>query len=171
MKQMSLFGGPTGASNINNFTVTYWKLYVDGAARNNPGPAGAGICLFKNDCLTYKQGFYLGSKTNNQAEYLALLLGIFFLRKNIGANDLALINSDSLLMVKQIEGLYKVKNPDLKIFHTLARTMLQGLRYDVAHVPREENELADEMANAGIDKKIALPQDFLALLSCHEIVL
>ena len=61
----------------------YWKLFIDGASRNNPGPAGAGLALFKDDEPAEMRGFYLGTKTNNQAEYFALLLGIFYLKKQV----------------------------------------------------------------------------------------
>src|ERR1700736_5606512 len=88
MKQMSLFSFPEKSNPEkphNNpphlsADVVKWQLFVDGAARNNPGPAGAGIYILKNGTPFIKQGFYLGSKTNNQAEYLALVLGLCQLR-------------------------------------------------------------------------------------------
>ena len=102
MKQLSLFDDCV-------FTVTkqtkkglHWKLFVDGASRKNPGKAGAGIYLVKEDKSILKKGFYLGTKTNNQAEYLALILGIFYAKKYMAKNDMLTIFSDSELLVKHM---------------------------------------------------------------------
>lgn len=147
----------------------HWKLYIDGAARKNPGPAGAGIYLTKNDKSVKKAGFYLGSKTNNQAEYGALLIGLYFLKQHIEIDDHADIISDSQLLVRQFKGEYKVKHPELKPLHLLAKQMLHGITHSISHVLREHNEIADEMANHGIDEKKKLPAEFLALLKQHDI--
>ena len=72
-KQMALFD----TINVSNDKSAVWKIYSDGASRGNPGPAGAGACVIEGDTVIAKDGVYLGSKTNNQAEYLALLLGLF----------------------------------------------------------------------------------------------
>ena len=66
--------------------VVSWRLFIDGASKNNPGPAGSGFVLFKNKEIICRQGFYLGTKTNNQAEYYALVLGIFFAKKYMQKN-------------------------------------------------------------------------------------
>lgn len=148
-----------------------WKLYIDGAARNNPGPAGAGIYIIKNNEFFLKNGFYLGSKTNNQAEYVSLLLGLFLLKPHVHKHDAVLIISDSLLLVRQIKGEYKIKNPELRLLHGVAIHMLHEMQYECCHVLREDNKEADKMANFGIDKKNPVPQPFLALLRQHEITL
>jgi ribonuclease HI len=166
MKQLSLFDRPHKKEEIYN----HWKLFIDGAARNNPGPAGAGIHLVKNDRSFKKLGFYLGKKTNNQAEYGALLIGIYFLKQYIDPNDHVDIISDSELLVKQFKGEYKVKHPELKPLHLLAKSLLQDMTYSISHVLREHNKVADAMANKGIDEKKALPADFLTLLKQHELV-
>jgi ribonuclease HI len=147
----------------------HWRLFIDGAARKNPGPAGAGIYLCKNDKPIVKKGFYLGSKTNNQAEYAALLLGLYFFHEHDGVADHLDIFSDSELLVKQFKGEYRVKHPELLPLHLLAKKMLQGVHFSIAHVMREKNEIADEMANAGIDKKVSLPTGFITLLEKHAI--
>jgi len=147
----------------------YWKLFIDGASRNNPGPAGAGIFLLKNDELVVKKGFSLGLKTNNQAEYLALLIGIFYLKKNMCKEDIAIIISDSQLLVRQMLGEYKVKNPDLRSLFRLSNQLLSGINYNIAHVLRYENKDADKMANVGIDKGKKLPKDFIDVLHDNEI--
>lgn len=160
------------ASHIkHHHTHASWKLYVDGAARNNPGPAGAGVYLVKNDELFLKKGFFLGSKTNNQAEYLALLLGIYLLKPHVHSHDTLLIISDSLLLVRQIKGEYKIKNTELRLLHAIALHMLHQMRYECCHVLREDNKEADKMANFGIDKKNPVPDSFITLLRQHEVIL
>ncbi len=160
---------PDQPRNKRKKTYNHWKLFIDGAARNNPGPAGAGIYLTKNDKTVKKVGFYLGKKTNNQAEYGALLIGAYYLLANIEPDDHADIISDSQLLVRQFKGEYKVKHPELKPLHMLAKQMLQDVTYSISHVLREHNLVADEMANKGIDEKKKLPAEFLALLQQHDI--
>lgn len=168
MKQLNLFDtNSVQASSLKE--VDYWKLFVDGAARNNPGPAGAGLCILKDEKAFLKKGAYLGKKTNNQAEYLALLLGLFYIKKNMHADDFLLIVSDSQLLVRQLEGKYRVKEPHLKPLYDVAKGMLSEINYDIAHVLREENAAADEQANKAIDKKTKPPAEFLTLLGRYEI--
>jgi len=149
--------------------VPVLKLYIDGAARNNPGPAGAGIYITRQGKLVEKKGFYLGSRTNNQAEYFALLLGIYFLKLHCTEHDLITIISDSQLLVRQFKGEYKIKHPELKPLHALAQTMLKGIHYTIEHVMREDNMHADAMANIGIDKRIAMPAPFKKLLATNGL--
>jgi ribonuclease HI len=169
MKQLHLFDQPSSDIQQSSPLVTYWKLAVDGAARNNPGPAGAGLCIKADDVVVEERGFYLGKKTNNQAEYYALLLGLFFLKNHIKFNDPVLIISDSLLLVRQVQGAYKVKAPELQPLHAVAKTMLKGMSYTIEHVMREYNTQADEMANKGIDDKIAVPDEFKDMLRSYEL--
>ncbi len=145
-----------------------WQLFVDGAARNNPGPAGAGIYLTKNQAKNYANGFYLGHKTNNQAEYLALLIGLIIAVPKV-SNDHLQIVSDSLLLVNQIKGIYRVKNAELQILHQKVMRLLNLISYDVKHVLREHNKHADEMANLGIDQQIAITPEIKAQM--HEAIL
>jgi len=151
--------------------VHYWKVFFDGASRNNPGPAGAGLYILKDGKPFLKNGFYLGIKTNNQAEYLGLLLGVFYAKKQMAPCDILLIISDSQLLVRQMEGVYKVKNPELRPMFQLANRLLSGINYSVLHVLRDENKDADEMANIGIDKKNKLPKDFVDMLHENQIIL
>ena len=146
-----------------------WKLFVDGASRNNPGPSGAGMYIEKNGILEIKEGYYLGIKTNNQAEYLALLFGLFILEDHISSHDEVHVISDSQLLVRQLTGIYKVKQPHLQPLHVLCKKYIQRLRATVAHVLRDENTQADAMANYGIDCKNIPPQKYIALLQAHEI--
>lgn len=148
-----------------------WKLFIDGASRKNPGFAGAGIYLIKQDEQIYKKGFYLGMKTNNQAEYMALLLGIFYAKKYIVPEDTLYIFSDSELLVKHMKGEYKIRSLELKQLFDLAFVLLTNVRYSFCHILREYNTAADAMANEGIDKRIKPTEEFLKLLRVHDIVL
>lgn len=135
-----------------------WELFVDGAARNNPGPGGAGIYLRKNDKNELKKGFALGSRTNNEAEYLALLIGVIIASEKMQPGDALFINSDSELLVKQIKGIYKVKKPQLQIIFKVAIRYLSKLDYTIQHVLRAKNSIADKLANQGVDRQTPVPE-------------
>lgn len=156
MKQLELFVQPSARQSLQE-TPNMWELYVDGAARNNPGPAGAGIYILKNGEPVVREGFYLGSKTNNQAEYLALIIALVIVTDRMEPEDTISIVSDSELLVKQIQGSYKVRQPELQKLHAQALRLLEPLYYHIRHVLRENNPVADELANHGIDKKNPLP--------------
>lgn len=145
-----------------------WKLFVDGAARNNPGPAAAGIYLTHLGQPALSHGFYLGHKTNNQAEYLALLIGLILVKSKIGDEPLQII-SDSLLLVNQVAGIYQVKNPQLRILHHKIVELLKTTNYTIKHVLRAQNQHADALANQGVDERIPLPADLQRKLAQHEI--
>ncbi len=145
-----------------------WVLFVDGAARNNPGPAGAGFYLLKNGKSVEEQGMFLGKKTNNQAEYLALLLGVYYAQRHMGPTDTLLIKADSQLMVRQVQGIYRIKNKVLARIHSSIRKMLDALDFKIEHVRREHNKVADKLANAGIDRKIRVPKELLLVWPIYE---
>ncbi|MGC2310145.1 MAG: ribonuclease HI family protein [Candidatus Babeliaceae bacterium] len=140
-----------------------WHLFIDGAARHNPGQAGAGVYLLKDNEPVIKKGFYLGIKTNNQAEYLALLLGLYFAKKQLSSDESVIIYSDSELLVKQMHGVYRVKNPELRVLFDCAHTYRPFFSFSLHHILRHKNTIADELANKGIDKKVSLPADFLSV--------
>lgn len=144
---------------------TVWKVYVDGAARNNPGPAGAGICIYKNGVIALQERAYLGIRTNNQAEYCALLCGLQLVKPLVQLHDRVHIISDSQLLVRQILGSYRVKDVVLKKLHQRVSSLLNGLSFDVMHVNREENSCADSLANEAIDQKAPIPKTCVELLS------
>ena len=172
MEQLSLFAKqPTDTVPVEVPEKHHWTLFVDGASRNNPGPAGAGIYLLKDSEKVHKKGFFLGSKTNNQAEYLALLIGLFLVKNEMAAHDTLRVVSDSQLLVRQIKGEYRVKNALLKPLHALASTWTKECDAHIVHVLRTENTHADAMANHGLDKKVPLPPAFVACLNNHEITL
>lgn len=127
-------------------------LYADGAARGNPGPAGAGYLLKDDEGNVAFEGCrYLGEKTNNQAEYLALTEGLVKAIE-MGVGEL-LISLDSELIVKQIKGEYRVKNDGIKPLFKRVKELLEKFgSYSIKHIPREKNKDADRLANKAIDE-------------------
>jgi len=142
-----------------------WKLYTDGASRCNPGPSGIGFSLLEGDNVVCEQGFFVGTKTNNQAEYMALLVGIFFAKEFMQQSDTLAIFADSQLLIRQMNGQYRVRDPQLQIMQKMAKDLLSGYNYSFCHIYRDKNCRADELANRGIDKKIPLPKKFVDLFS------
>jgi ribonuclease HI len=139
---------------------------IDGGARGNPGPAGIGVLLEEKGGARDEYYAFIGTTTNNVAEYAALLvLAVLSLKR--GATELT-IHSDSELLVKQMEGTYRVKNPRLQVLHAAARRLLAGIpRVILRHVPREENRDADRLANRAMDERDSsepLPREITALL-------
>lgn len=140
----------------------FWHLFIDGAARGNPGPAGAGVVITKNNRLIKRYGYFLGQKTNNQAEYLAFLIALFLITEQFHIKKNVTIFSDSELLVRQIQGAYRVKNQLLLDLYNRAKQLTKDIDYKMKHIPRSENSYADAMANIGIDKKNKLPDQFFA---------
>lgn len=136
-------------------------LHADGAARGNPGPAGIGAVLTDESgrtVATLAQG--IGVATNNQAEYRAVIEGLRLAAER-GAKSV-LVRSDSRLLVEQLAGRFRVKNPTLQRLHGEAQALARDIgRVDFEHVPREENADADALANEGVDAWLAGPgRDF-----------
>lgn len=128
------------------------KLFADGGSRGNPGPSSAGFVLFDMDGnVVKKDGVYLGITTNNQAEYHALKTGLEG-AKLLGASEVE-VYMDSLLVVNQMKGLFKVKNRDLwPIYESIKEYASQFKRITFNHVPRELNKEADAMVNQILDE-------------------
>ena len=127
-------------------------LYTDGASRGNPGDAGAGAVLVDaGGTVVATAKKYLGTCTNNEAEYRALILGLEeALKRKIRRLNIRL---DSELIVRQIEGTYRVKNKNLQGLMKEVRKLLSFLDgYSVAHVERSFNSAADRLANQAIDE-------------------
>lgn len=127
-------------------------IHSDGAARGNPGPAGAGAVLMdENENVIAEVCRYLGDDvTNNQAEYRALLLALEEAAKKKPTR--LRIYSDSELMVRQIKGEYKVKNEGIKPLFRDAVVLLKKIgNYTIEYIPREKNKRADKLANLAID--------------------
>ncbi len=128
-------------------------LYTDGASRNNPGEAGAGIFILRDGKPVDKIARYLGTTTNNIAEYQAAIIGLEHCVK-LGASSVRL-HADSELMVKQLNGQYKVKNEGLRPLYQKVRELIAKIgRVEVQYIPREMNKEADALANKAIDEKI-----------------
>ena len=129
------------------------ELFVDGGSRGNPGPSGGGFVVFRGVDKVLEGSEYYGEKTNNQAEYLALrtaLREVYSRFPDLGVRCFM----DSQLVVEQMKGNYKVKNANLKpLYEEVNRIAEQFKSFSIEHVEREQNELADEMANKAMDRK------------------
>ena len=126
--------------------------YIDGGARGNPGPAGYGFRIERPDgTLLEEFGAAIGVATNNVAEYQGLIAALNWARAH--DEPAVHIRSDSLLLVQQMLGNYKVKNPGLQPLHTRARLLsLEIGRVTFEHIPRAQNAHADRLANAAMDE-------------------
>lgn len=152
--------------------LSYLVAHSDGGARGNPGPAGYGVVL-EDQSGKKIAGLseYLGHQTNNVAEYQGLIAALEYAVAN-GHKALKLI-SDSELLVKQIKGIYKVKNLALQDLHARAKELIGQLEwFSIGHALREHNVEADRLANEAMDKGMgrarpapvpaarAMPQEF-----------
>ncbi len=127
------------------------KLYTDGAARGNPGPAAIGcVILDSNDNILLESGKAIGQTTNNTAEYQALLYGLELVQQ-LKPESVAVF-SDSELMVNQINGAYKTRENHLKKLKLEAEKHLKALNhYTIQAIPRSQNKIADSLANKALD--------------------
>jgi ribonuclease HI len=142
-------------NNLNNNPNSELKklliINTDGGARGNPGPAGIGLVI-KNEVgeLVYSYGGYIGENTNNVAEYSALIKALEE-SVNLGATDLK-IQMDSELIVKQMQGIYKIKQPTLQELAAQVIKLLKNFQsYNFVHVRREYNKEADALVNQALD--------------------
>lgn len=122
----------------------------DGGSRGNPGPAAIGVVVRGGDEVVEEVGETIGEATNNVAEYRALLKGIELAAAH-GATELELIG-DSQLVVRQVEGRYRVKNAGMKELHEEVKRALRGFdSWSIRHVRRAENADADRLVNEALD--------------------
>lgn len=128
------------------------KMYADGGSRGNPGPSASGFAIFNmDDQIVVKEGIYLGVTTNNQAEYQALKLGLEQARR-MGVQEIH-VYMDSLLVVNQMKGIFKVKNRDLWPIHDAIKQIATSFKHiTYTHVPRELNKIADGAVNEALDQ-------------------
>ena len=133
----------------------YLVAYIDGGARGNPGPAGYGVVIEDESGRPVAElSEFLGRQTNNYAEYSGLLAALNYALRH-GFKALKVV-SDSELMVKQINGQYKVSSPTLKELHAHAIKLIDQLDcFEIKHVLREKNREADRLANLAMDRGIA----------------
>lgn len=129
-------------------------IFTDGAARGNPGPAGCGAVILDEDgTIIEKHHQYIGTATNNIAEYKALILGLTEVKKFKKVTEIRCY-ADSKLMVEQVNGNYKVKNQALIELHGQVRNLVFELPpAQFFYIPREKNKEADKLANIAIDKE------------------
>lgn len=131
-------------------------ISTDGGARGNPGPAGVGV-VFSSESgkVLYEFNDYIGEATNNVAEYKALILALEE-AESLGFEDLQVL-MDSELVVRQMQGVYKIKEPALQV---LAKQVLslsnRFKKITYRHIPREQNKAADKLVNQAIDAHLGL---------------
>ena len=130
----------------------YLIAHTDGGARGNPGPAGYGVVIEDETRRNVARlSEYLGHQTNNFAEYQALIAALEYALEH-GPKALKII-SDSELLVRQIKGIYKVKNSTLQDLHARAKELIKQLEwFSIGHAMREHNQEADRLANQAMDK-------------------
>jgi ribonuclease HI len=131
-------------------------MYTDGGSRNNPGPAAIGVHI---ETLDKKYGECIGVKTNNEAEYLALIFGLRRVKSLVGKekakNAEIECRLDSELAVKQLKHEYKIKETNIqKLFLEVWNLMLDFQSVEFQHIPREKNKIADKLVNEALDKEI-----------------
>lgn len=132
------------------------KIYTDGGSRGNPGPSASGFVLLDlDDNILVDKGEYLGITTNNQAEYTALKLALEEAR-TMGVSEIQVF-MDSLLVVNQMNGVFKIKNRDLWPIHDAIKKLASGFKHiSYTHVPRELNKLADAAVNRALDEQLKI---------------
>jgi len=142
-----LFSEPESAAPADGYVA-----HVDGASRNNPGPAAYGVVIRRPDGAAVRSlSRYLGIRTNNEAEYLGLVAALDYATRH-GIAKLR-VRSDSELLVRQMQGRYKVRSASLRLLHEQARKLARHFAYlGFEYVPREQNAEADRLANAALDR-------------------
>lgn len=123
--------------------------FIDGASSNNPGPAGIGIVFMQDELIINTVSEYIGEKTNNEAEYIALIKA---LRASFNHDVKSIkVFSDSELVVKQIKGIYNIKQEHLKKLYNEALSLIKEFEYfEITHIVRDLNAQADKLAKSAI---------------------
>lgn len=127
-------------------------LYTDGASRGNPGPAAIGVVIEdESGRVRSRISRRISETTNNRAEYVALIAGLEEAAR-LGAEHIE-VRSDSELLVKQIKGVYRVKNPELKrLYEQVHRLMRRFSSFSIVHISREQNRAADALTRKALHK-------------------
>ncbi len=134
-----------------NILTSSLEIYIDGASRGNPGRSGAGIFIKDTNGGIQSIKKYLGILTNNQAEYEALINALRA-AKELKKTHLK-IYSDSLLLVNQINGTWRVRDSNIQALFKKAKSLIKGFKQvEIHHISRELNKEADRLANAAIDE-------------------
>lgn len=131
-----------------------WLLYTDGASRGNPGQAGIGAVLYRQDGDRITEvdtvSEAIGYATNNVAEYKAMIAGLHMTSHR--DPELLVVRADSELLIRQLSGKYRVKNPNLQPLYMEVKRLLQAHPFRLEHVRRDQNSRADELANQALDR-------------------
>lgn len=131
---------------------------TDGGSRGNPGPAACAFVIRKGTKIIFKGSKYLNKSTNNDAEYMGVVLALNSVKENIDCFTGFVINFllDSELVVKQLNGHYKIKNENLRNSYSIIQNTVKenGLKVTYSHIPREKNKDADKLVNEELDKNI-----------------
>ena len=131
------------------------QIFSDGGARGNPGPAACAFGVYENKKLIFSDACYLGRATNNVAEYNGVLLALRWLTDNkVNETKEVKFFLDSELVVKQLKGIYKIKNRELLLLTLEIKKISEKnkLIIDFVHIPREQNLFADKMVNEKLDE-------------------
>lgn len=125
------------------------EIYIDGASKGNPGPSGVGIIICRDGEVIKNISSFIGNTTNNVAEYTALIYG---LQESLILNAEKLkVNSDSQLLCRQVNKVYKIKSPNiLGLYNQVARLISAFKEVKINHIPRTQNLGADKLANRAI---------------------
>lgn len=128
-------------------------IYTDGGSRNNPGEAGIGAVIYKEGEVVAEVSEYIGIQTNNWAEYQAIIRALETVLECGLQDEVIEIRMDSKLAAEQLKGSWKVKEPTLKPQFEKARLLIEKCtEVRLVHVPREENKVADKLANEAMDR-------------------
>ncbi len=132
------------------------EVFTDGASRSNPGPSALGAVARKDGELLFELSEYLGVNTNNYAEYMAAIRALEKLKEDGFDKEKITVYADSKLLVEQASGRWKVKHPNIKPLFERLQDLLKGFKsVTFAHVPREQNKRADELANMALDQSLS----------------
>ena len=141
-------------------SIAHIHIFTDGGSRGNPGPSASGYVLVDPETkeVLVDDSVYLGVTTNNQAEYLAVKYALEAAHK-LGAKRVDLF-LDSLLVVNQMKGLFKIRNRDLWPIHDAIKEVSKSFDHvSFTHVPREQNTLADKAVNRALDEQLIAVHD------------
>jgi ribonuclease HI len=133
------------------------KIFCDGGSRGNPGPAASGFAVYKKGEVIHKGSKYLGKSTNNVAEYTAVVLALEWLSKqNTQSIDTVSFVLDSELVTKQLNGLYKIKNENLRKLAIRIKNLETKIKTRITYTwsPRSENKVADSLVNIALDENM-----------------
>jgi len=127
------------------------EIYIDGASKGNPGPAGIGVIIIDAGQVVRNISVYLGHATNNYAEYTALIHALQ--EALLLKAEKIVINTDSELVCRQINGLYKVRSAEIMALYLQAKRLIPAFKeVSVRHIPRENNKGADKLANQAVQQ-------------------